>query len=555
MNEKNNADKNLLALIDFGNQINSNLELDFTLNNLLYTLFAKLLIFRGAILLFNENGKLELAAAKGLPTDANNGLPEISSYNIEKLDEFASKNKLPEKFELRFNDKLLGYVLLGRRAAGKKIEENDSLFLKTILSVAATAIENALNFKRLAESNRKLDAKINQLNSLFDLAKEFSGIFDVENATKTFLFSIIGQFLVSKYAVATCDLEKGLLENKFDEKKLLELLAKNKAELCVEEPAVVGNSGNPAVKRLAKLGVELIVPLQYKNETRGLILLGKRADGKNYSQSDIEYIYSVGSLAIISFENSRLFNEFLEKQKIEKDLELARNIQRNLLPKKIPALENFEIAAENIPARQVGGDYFDAIKLKNGKTLVVIADVSGKGMQAALLMSNIQAVIKTLSKFEYSLAEATNLLNDLISENTSGGSFITLFWGTLDDETGKFTYSNAGHNPPLFISDGEIKKLNEGGMILGVMPTMIPYASNSIKMKSGDKIILFTDGITEAMNENFEEYGDENLENLALKMKNKNAKETLEEILKDVRSHVGKAEQSDDITLLVISAK
>lgn len=543
------TDKNLLALIDFGNQINANLELDFTLNNLLFTLFAKLLISRGAVLLYDKNGRLELVAKKGLPKK------DGAVFSGEKeLENFAKENKLVFRYDLNFNEKKLGYVLLGQRLGNAPITENDELFLKTIFSIAATSIENALNFKRLAESNRELDAKINQLNSLFDLAKEFTGIFDIKNATKTFLFSIIGQFLVSKYAVVSCDKEVGIIENKFDGEKIKALFY-GSDKTCFKKPVIVSEESDAEILRFAELGVELIVPMQYKNETRGLILLGKRADGKSYSRSDVEYIYSVGSLGMISFENSRLFNEYLEKQKIEKDLELARNIQRNLLPKKIPEPKNFDIAAINIPARQVGGDYYDLIRLKNGKLLVVIADVSGKGMQAALLMSNIQAIIKTLSKFEYSLDEATNLLNDLIAENTSNGSFITMFWGVLDDETGEFTYTNAGHNPPLLVRDDKIIKLNEGGMILGVLPTMISYESKTVQLKEGDKVVLFTDGITEAMNEKNEEYGDERLEKLVVENKSDSAEKLFNEILSDVTRHVSGAEQSDDITLLVIAYK
>jgi sigma-B regulation protein RsbU (phosphoserine phosphatase) len=540
----------MLALIDFGNQVNSNLELDFTLNNLLFTLFAKLLVFRGAIFLFDENKTHRLATSTGLPASATFEPAKIKDEINSRLDEFADKYKLPDRGELKFNEKTLGYVLLGERADKKSFDENDKLFLNTIYSIAATAIENALNFKRLEESNKKLDAKINQLNSLFDLAKEFTGIFDINNATKIFLFSVIGQFLVSKYAVVSCDKNTGVIESKFDAEKIAEIIYG--ASACFPEPIITARSETAAAKALAEFGAELVVPMQYKNETRGLIILGKRADGKEYSQSDIEYIYSVGSLGMISFENSRLFNEYLEKQKMEKDLELARKIQRNLLPKKIPALEKFDIAAINISARQVGGDYYDVIKLKDDKTLVVIADVSGKGMQAALLMSNIQAVIKTLSKFDYSLAEATNMLNDLIAENASDGSFITMFWAVLDDKNRTLIFSNAGHNPPLLVRNGEITKLTKGGMILGVMPTMMPYESEELHLNVGDKIVMFTDGITEAMDEDLNEYGDERLENLVLNLKGESAEEIKEEILADVRAHVGAAEQSDDITLVLI---
>ncbi len=547
-----NTDRNLLALIDFGRQINSKLDLEFILNNLLFTIFAKLMITKGAVFLKDDNDKLKRAIIKGV---SRNKLDETPIFIDENgINEFSNKFGFPLKFEISFGEKSLGVLFLGERINKAQITESDEAFLKTVLSITATAIENSLNIQRLAESNRELKAKINQLNSLFDLAKEFTGIFEVEAATKTFLFSLIGQFLVSKYAVVSCDKKIGVIESKFDKEKLTGIIFGNDGA-CVNSALRLSEASEEFAVKLRELGVELLVPMQYKNETRALILLGKRADGKDYSQSDIEYIYSAGSLAMISYENSRLFEEYLEKQKIEKDMELTRNIQRNLLPKKIEGTKNFDIAAINIPARQVGGDYYDVIKLIGGKTLVVIADVSGKGMQAALLMSNIQAIIKTLTKFDYNLDEATNMLNDLIAENMTNGSFITMFWGILDDGGKKFTYVNAGHNPPLFLRNSEIKKLAEGGMILGVMPTMIPYKSASVELSSGDKILLFTDGITEAMNENNEEYGDERFEKLFAQIEYNDAEKIKEIVLEDVRNHVGNAEQSDDITLLSICVK
>ena len=190
-----------------------------------------------------------------------------------------------------------------------------------------------LSPRQIGDLRRELKAKINQLNSLFDLAKEFTGIFEIKAATKTFLFSLIGQFLVSKYAVVSCDKKIGVIESKFDKEKLNGIIFENDGA-CVNTALRLSEANEEFAAKLRELGVEALVPMQYKNETRALILLGKRADGKEFSQSDIEYIYSAGSLAMISYENSRLFEEYLEKQKIEKDLELARNIQRNLLPKK-----------------------------------------------------------------------------------------------------------------------------------------------------------------------------------------------------------------------------
>ncbi|MCB0750568.1 MAG: PP2C family protein-serine/threonine phosphatase, partial [Ignavibacteriae bacterium] len=277
-----------------------------------------------------------------------------------------------------------------------------------------------------------------------------------------------------------------------------------------------------------------------------------RIKKNKYSKSDIEYISSIASFAIISIENSRLFDEALEKQKLEKDLEIARSIQQNLLPKKLPKSSVYQIDAVNKTAKMVGGDYFDIVEISKNEILIAIADVSGKGIQASLLMANLQAFLKSIYKQNYKLQEASNFLNDLVSENTTNGSFITFFWGILNLENKQFTYVNMGHNPPLLIRDKKITKLKKGGMILGVMKTVIPYEYETVELKSNDAIILFTDGVTEAMNINNEEYGDERLENLCLQNSENEAKSILKKILADVELHTKGANQSDDITSLIL---
>jgi sigma-B regulation protein RsbU (phosphoserine phosphatase) len=295
--------------------------------------------------------------------------------------------------------------------------------------------------------------------------------------------------------------------------------------------------------------------MQIKNLTKGLIILGKRKNDLAFSKSDIEFVSSVGSLAIISIENARLFNETLEKQRLEKDLETARNIQKNLLPKKIPELSNLEIAAYNMSAKMVGGDYYDVVKLEEDKLLIAVADVSGKGVPAALLMANLQAFLKSICKQKLSLSEATNLMNDLVAENTTMGSFITFFWGILHNKEKKFTYVNAGHNPPLHVYKGKINKFKKGGMILGVLPTTIPYISETVQLESGDAVVLFTDGITEAMNKNGEEFSDEKLERIILERYNETPEQILNKIKASVEEFTLGAEQSDDITCLVLKVK
>ncbi|MBI2418953.1 MAG: SpoIIE family protein phosphatase, partial [Ignavibacteriales bacterium] len=211
----------------------------------------------------------------------------------------------------------------------------------------------------------------------------------------------------------------------------------------------------------------LAVPLVLQKETKGLLLLGGKLDRTPYTNEDIEFISSIAGLAVVSLENRRLFRDALEKQKMEEELEIAKGIQRNLLPKEIPQLEGYDIAAFTVPSKHVGGDYYDMIWLNEKEINFSIADVSGKGVPASLLMASLQAFLKSVCKQGFAIDTATNLINDLVVENTSDGRFITFFWGTLNPETRMFTYVNAGHNPPLLIRDSKIQYLDKGGIILG----------------------------------------------------------------------------------------
>ena len=559
MNSQKNdsALRNLSALVDFSNTVNSSLKLDFILNNLLLTIFAKLQTTKGIVALTDENKRLKISYFKGVSKDVSKNFPEI---NIDKIDNSTEFTDFLKKYDLVLYEKIstssekLGVVILGKKITKQNYTEDDKQFLKTLVNISSTAIENTLTLEKLKNVNLSLDAKINQLSSLFDLSKEFSGILEEERVSKLLVFSVIAQMLVSQFAVLVKDGEMPkILESNIKKDKLLKIIKSN--DIFDANEILYLDGLKEKQPELFNAGFVLSVPMAIKNEVRGVILLGKRLTGKPFSQSDLEYISSVASLAVISIENSRLFKEALEKQKLEKDLELARTIQKNLLPKKIPVFENVEIAAYNKTAKQVGGDYYDVIQLDQDNVLIAIADVSGKGVQAALLMANLQAFLKAIIKQNIPLVEASNLINDLVSENTTMGSFITFFWGILNTKEKTFTYVNAGHNPPILVRNGNLIKLKAGGMILGVMTTVVDYQFETVQLEKGDLIVMFTDGITEAMDTEKNEYSDERLEKLISENTSGTAEEILKKIIDDVNEHTWGAEQSDDITCCVIKVK
>jgi len=269
----------------------------------------------------------------------------------------------------------------------------------------------------------------------------------------------------------------------------------------------------------------------------------------------MEFLSSLGNLAMISMENIRLFEETLEKQRMEEELKIAHKIQQGLLPKSIPDIPNYQLAARTIPSRQVGGDYFDIVQLDDHRYLLVIADVSGKGTPAALLMSNLQATIRALAPLDITIADATARVNDLIYDNTSADNFITFFWAILNTKDNTFKYVNAGHNHPFYFqADGSVRRLDKGGMILGVMRSLSTYEHETIALQPGDTIVTFTDGVSEAMNPYNEEYGEDRIALVVRNAAVESAGELLNTIFLSVDEFADPDKQTDDITALVVKA-
>jgi len=549
--------RNLTALVEFSRVINASLDLDFILNNVLFTCMGKFLASRGLIAL-KINGNFHLKSSKGIPEEVLKQFPELN-LNGELLEDetlisFLQLNKLQAIEKINSSDECLGFICLGEKLNQSPYSDDDREFLKTILNISATAIQNSRVLGELTKVNRQLDSRIQRLNSLFELSKEFGLVNEGAKVSRLLVYSVIGQFLVYRFAVITFE-EEGLkileskvsdhdLEKIFKEYSLKDISSPlNKEDILKDYP------------ELDKLKIELVIPMQMQGKTKGLIFLGKRINNMKYTKDDIDFISSVASLAIISLENQRLFLEAIEKQKIEEELEIARDIQRNLLPQQTPSFNRFDIAAANLSSRQVGGDYYDMITLDDKSFIIAIADVVGKGVPAALLMANLQAFLKVTCKQGMKINEATGLINDLVSENITDGKFITFCWAILNNDAAAIEYVNAGHNPPLLIRNGKIRKLEKGGMILGVMKTVQPYESEIVKLEKDDIIVLFTDGISEAKNTKDEEFSDDRLEKLVLQLSERPAAGILDEIKKEVQNFAYGTVQSDDITLMVIKVK
>ena len=237
----------------------------------------------------------------------------------------------------------------------------------------------------------------------------------------------------------------------------------------------------------------------------------------------------------------------------EEELQRAREIQESLLPKEIPQLPGFEVTRAWQPARAVGGDYFDVLKLDENRLAICIADVSGKGVPAALLMANVQASLRASVRDLDSPAGVCSIINGMLCQSIAADRFVTFFCGVLDSSSRNFRYCNAGHPYPILVSSGAVRTLQQGGAVLGVFPSW-KYEEWSVELSSGDRLLLFTDGITEADGPQGEEFGMERVATFAKTHASDSAAKINEQLLAEVTKFCG-GQFRDDATLLVLAVK
>lgn len=298
----------------------------------------------------------------------------------------------------------------------------------------------------------------------------------------------------------------------------------------------------------------LCLPIRHLDgQIAGVIQLLNKTGSSKFTSEDVDFLNKLSGHMAMALEKARLHREIVEKQRMEKEMALARTIQRSLLPEYPPVVPGYELAVLNQPCFEVGGDYYDFLNLGPQTLLLVIADVEGKGVSSALIMSNLQATLRALVMHLHSLEVLALSLNEMIYNDTKSEKYLSIFLGLVDTRRRGLHYINCGHVPPILISGetGEYKLLEEGGTVVGMFPTA-EYNRGSVNLATGDVLVCCTDGILEAMDAKEDEYGTERLAQCVVRNRTKSPQAIVDAVLGEVSEFSRSGNHLDDKVLMIM---
>jgi serine phosphatase RsbU (regulator of sigma subunit) len=296
----------------------------------------------------------------------------------------------------------------------------------------------------------------------------------------------------------------------------------------------------------------MCVPLWNNREIIGVIYADRISLLDQFTEDDLRLLTLLSNLAAVKIENARGIEKAIEMEKLQKEISLAAQIQKDFLPKKSPVCENYDIAGTIIPCYQVGGDYYDFLSIDPSHLGVIIADVSGKGIGASLLMASLRAALHSEIRPQFRLEEMAAKLNDFVHTSSASNLFITFFFCEVNMKDGELRYVNAGHNPPILLKkNGKVERLETSGFCLGMFPS-VAFETKQATLGVGDTVVLFTDGITDARGKDNKEFSEESLIQVLKKNAKLSAAKIVDRVCSDVAAFTAGVDPFDDMTLIIV---
>lgn len=535
---------------------------------------------------------------------AKTGQPLLIT-DIESSDRFKKKSgkefntKSLLSVPMKIKERVIGVFNINNKCSGEVYDDFDLKLLQALSSQASIAIQNAKHYQEALQAQAELEEQIEassnlyeEVHTLYEIVRATTMVNDPTmdprerilelatknlNATVGFLFLPQENNVIKSLASSRGDINAGFQFSKisFSDENIITKVIKGTQSVLItstegqtvsiepmtltpkefREDQIVSEIGNFTGETVKSM---LIVPLfDEKSVSIGVCLIvNKLSSDGNFSEHDRNLLQILGQQISAIIRDRNLQKQYIVKQKMEQELDVAHGIQQKLIPKHPPVVEGIDISAVNMPAKTVSGDYYDFLTHDSaGKKLgFVIADVSGKGVPAALIMSMTRAILKTQVVENYSPADILFKTNNFIISDMEANRYVTMFYGMIDIDSLEFTFSKAGHNPPIWMHGDtlEVEYLESTGFFVGMFESA-RYEEKKIRLAPSDKLILFTDGVIEAMNRSDEEYGLDRFVRILKKYNDFDARSIIDKVLIDVENFVDGAPQSDDITLLIIN--
>ena len=433
----------------------------------------------------------------------------------------------------RLVDKSQIGLVLTQRSGTRKYSDADVVSLRLFVQLFDNAYQSLLYRRKEKELVFALNHRVLQLNSLIDTGIEVSKLYQ----------RIALHQLALERAASLTNASKGLVR----------VTSKNGVKEETFFP--VGER----TRKVENLSHRITSSFRFGGKTYTFKLFEKesRHGILPFEETDQLLLDALARQVHASLENRYLHQQELEKQKIEREISVAASIQQRILPEALPVIDGYDIAGINIPSKLVGGDYFDCISLPDGRYALVMADVAGKGMPAALLVSSLHAYLSAYLETHMSLAELAGRLNKVICRTSTPEKFITAFIALLTPGTGDIEAVNAGHNPVYWMkNDGTIQELKASGVPFGMLDLDLPYKNEQIRLGKGERVLLYTDGIPEATSEHNQLYESAvPLQEFLKRHKSDSADAFIKDLIDDIKKFTGDAPQSDDITALYLVRK
>jgi serine phosphatase RsbU (regulator of sigma subunit) len=416
----------------------------------------------------------------------------------------------------------------------------------------------------LEDENQRLKRAVEELSILNDLARAIGASVNSEEIMRTIIHRSLRAIGAEQGVITLVDrdaddsmktllrtsVSSGEREQYHFNQNLLGWMHINKRPLMINDPK--HDARFSGVKWDASVRSLVCVPLMIKSQLRGVLTVYNKKERGEFTEEDQRLLAIIAGQSAQVVENARLYEAEQALLKVREELRLASTIQTDLLPKGAPPVPGYDIAGKSVPAQLVGGDYFDFIALNDPRYAICLGDVSGKGLPASLLMANLQATLRGQTMLDISPSICVQRSNRLLFQSTSSDKFVTLFVGILDPVAHALTYTNAGHESPFLLrANGELSRLTTGGVVLSILEDFA-YQEETVPLAPGDLLVIYSDGVTEAINPDERAFGEELLRTVLTDSRHEPSTVIIERIIASVNSHAGSAPQMDDMTIVVI---